>query len=449
MSEPHEPTPLFELAADEIASVESFRRLKDTAVLTIMFTDIVGFTQLTDERGERFSNEARRLHDEVLVGTITEGGAGLVVKHIGDAVMAVFSEPSTAVERALAIHEGLERLGRDRPDIGSLEVKIGLDMGQVTVEEAVDVDVFGRHVNRASRIQGLAAGGQVYMSYTVFDSARGWLVGPASDRFEWASHGRFALKGVSSPVEVFEVTDPERAPLRAPSGGQRVRTVPSAAWAAGFVLLGVVAAVLYPRFSRAEVWLVDYAPAVSYVDGDTEVLLDGDPEQSDRRLLVELEPGQHVLHYDVADPVRFYAEVDVVRGENFLTPAFSESRLPTLYRYVGVGDDPVEASREGSYVVYDADGERIEHQARVALSVAVSTDPDDPGTAASELSWSLDLDGLSVADATRAYTHALDAPEDAEEDIELYADEHHRYWANVRLVRGFAHLEINGLFLSP
>jgi len=439
----------FELAADELASVESYRKLRDTAVLTIMFTDIVGFTRLTDERGERFSNEARRLHDEVLVGTITRGDAGLVVKHIGDAVMAVFSEPSSAVERALEIHEGLERLARDRPDIGVLEVKIGLDMGQVTVEGSVDVDVFGRHVNRASRIQGLAGGGQVFMSYTVFDSARGWIVGPASDRYEWTSHGRYRLKGVTSPVEVFEVTDPERSPLRPPATGKRVRSVPSAAWAAALVLLGVAAAVAAPRFSRAEVWLVDYAPTESFLDGSTEVLLDGDSNQSDRRLLVDVSPGRHVLHYDVADPVRFYAELEVARGENYLAPDFFESRLPTLYRYLGLGDEAVAASREERYVVYDAAGERIEHDARIALSVAVNPAAADPNTAVSELSWSLDLDGSSVADETRTYSHSLDAREDFEEDIEIYRDEYHRYWAHVRLVRGYAHLEVNAAFLVP
>jgi class 3 adenylate cyclase len=436
----------FELAADELASVESYRKLKDTAVLTIMFTDIVGFTQLTDERGERFSNEARRLHDEVLVGTITEGGAGIVVKHIGDAVMAVFSEPSTAVERALRIHEGLERLARERPDIGALEVKIGLDMGQVTVEEEVDVDVFGRHVNRASRIQALAAGGQVFMSYTVFDSARGWLVGPVSDRYEWTSHGRYALKGVHQPVEVFEVTDPARAPLRPPAGGKRVRSVPSAAWAAGFVLLGIAAAVLIPRFSAAEVWLVDYAPEASYLDRGTEVLLDGDRSQSERRLLVDVSPGTHVLHYDVADPVRFYAQLEVERGENYLSPDFFESRLPTLYRFSEAGEEPAQASREQSYVIFDSEGRRVDHDARIALAVAVSSAPDDPETAVSELSWSLELDGETIADTTRTYSHAAGDPDDFEEDIELYADDYHRYWVNVRLVRANAHLQIDAAF---
>ena len=444
----HEPNAPLQLADDEIASVESFRRLKDTAVLTIMFTDIVGFTELTDQKGERHSNEVRRLHDAVLEEAITEGDAGLVVKHIGDAIMAVFAEPSTAVERALRIHDGLQRLGRERPDIEGLEVKIGLDMGQVTVEERVDVDVFGRHVNRAARIQGLAGGGQVLMSYTVFDSARGWLTSPASEGHAWTSHGRYALKGVSAPVEVFEVTDPARAPLRPPRHGKKVRSVPSAAWGAGFVLLGVAGAMVYSQFTRTEVWLVDYAPPLSYLDGTTEVLLEGEPSESDRRLLLDVAPGEHVLHYDVADPVRFYAELDVERGENHVSPAFVESRLPTLYRYIGLGDEPVEAARGGSYLVYDTENQRVDHTVEMALSIELTSDPDDPGAAASTLSWSLDVDGTSVADEARTYSNPIEAGEPTVEEIELYADEYHRYWVRVRLVHEYAHLEILASWLA-
>ncbi len=227
------------------------------------------------------------------------------------------------------------------------------------------------------------------------------------------------------------------------------RTVPSVAWAAAFVLLGVAAAVLIPRLSRAEVWLVDYAPEASYLDGSTEVLLEGEPGQSQRRLLVDLRPGRHVLHYDVAAPVRFYAQVDVARGENYLAPDFFESRLPTLYRYVASGDAPAEAVREGTYVIFDAEGRRIDHTARIGLSVEASTAPGDPSTVVSVLSWSLALDGETVADATRTYTHAVDAPDDFEESVDLYEDGLHRYRANVRLVRGFAHLRIDASFIGP
>jgi len=48
-------------------------------------------------------------------------------------------------------------------------------MGQVAVENQTQLDLFGRHVNRASRVEGIADAGQIYLTYPVFDSARGWL----------------------------------------------------------------------------------------------------------------------------------------------------------------------------------------------------------------------------------------------------------------------------------
>ena len=57
---------------------------------------------------------------DVLERIITADGAGIIVKHIGDAIMAVFAEPSAAVERALQIHEGLDELNRAHPELDPL-----------------------------------------------------------------------------------------------------------------------------------------------------------------------------------------------------------------------------------------------------------------------------------------------------------------------------------------
>src|SRR5271170_1220617 len=140
----------------ELNLVDGFRQSRNTSVLTIMFTDIQGFTRLTEERGDGFSNEVRRTHDGILVPVIERDGAGRVIKHIGDAVMAVFSEPSTAVARSLEIQEALRQYNAAHSDKPPLLVRIGLHMGQVTVEDKMNMDVFGRHVNRASRVEGLA-----------------------------------------------------------------------------------------------------------------------------------------------------------------------------------------------------------------------------------------------------------------------------------------------------
>ena len=443
MSDPEGP---LELGDDEIASVETFRRRKDTAVLTIMFTDIVGFTQLTEDRGEQHSNEVRRLHDEVLEAAITTGGAGVVIKHIGDAIMAIFAEPSTAVERALRIHEGLEELAKTRPDIDAIRVKIGLDMGQVTVEDDVDVDVFGRHANRASRVESLASGGQVLMTYTVFDSARSWLSTPKNAHLEWASHGSYRLKGVSAPVEVFEVADPDRGPLRPPRGGQRVRSVPGLAWAAALVLLGVGGTLAYGQFQPTELWLAQYAPPLSYLDAE-ELRLEGEPGDAERKVLLDVRPGMHVLHYDVADPVRYYAEINLERGENHIRPDFVESRIPTVYRFMALGEERAEATNEGMYHFYDENGTRVEHAATLAIAVDVTDAPADPGEIGVTFEWRIEIDGTVVSEDTRVVTRPPDATE-LREEFEVYSDGHHSYSILLRISGRTAHLDIMADFLA-
>ncbi len=223
-----------ELTSTELSSVERYRQLRQTSVLVILFTDIKGFTEITERRGERHALELLKRHDEIMVKAIEEDNGGLVVKHIGDSVMAVFSEPSTAVERALRIQERIRAYNEGNPDADGLAVRIGLHMGQVAVENQTQLDLFGRHVNRASRVEGLADAGQIYLTYPVFDSARGWLAsgkGGVEPRLgggslAWKSHGNWQLKGIKEPVAIYEVVDTRHAQPRPPKAGRRRRAFP-------------------------------------------------------------------------------------------------------------------------------------------------------------------------------------------------------------------------------
>ncbi|CAG1021724.1 partial putative protein, partial [Patescibacteria group bacterium] len=171
----------------EISNIESYIQEKNTAVLTVMFTDIKGFTELTEQKGEQYATEFRKQHDAILKQIIEADGAGLIIKFIGDAVMAVFSEPSIAVERALKIQQALHEFNTSQQLFEPIIVRIGLHMGQVSIANSLQADVFGRHVNRASRIESLADGGQIYLSYSVFDSAKGWLA--SHNNLLWKNHG--------------------------------------------------------------------------------------------------------------------------------------------------------------------------------------------------------------------------------------------------------------------
>lgn len=93
------------LTESEFKNIEAFRKTKNSAVLTIMFTDIQGFTALTEKRGETYVHKLHSEHDKIVVECVERDGCGIVIKYIGDSVMAVFSEPTAAVERALEIQK--------------------------------------------------------------------------------------------------------------------------------------------------------------------------------------------------------------------------------------------------------------------------------------------------------------------------------------------------------
>ena len=202
----------------EQSSIAQYIKEHDTAVLTVMFTDIQGFTEITEEKGDQLATELRSKHDKILTDIIQKNNAGLVIKFIGDAVMAVFAEPSAAIDKSIQIQNAIEEFNQQENDLPSIKIRIGLHMGQVTVEENVQIDVFGRHVNRAARIESLAQGGQILMSYSVFDSAQGWFV--AQKNIASVEHGLYQLKGIKGSVQIFEVYDPRATKPVTPSKGK-------------------------------------------------------------------------------------------------------------------------------------------------------------------------------------------------------------------------------------
>jgi hypothetical protein len=149
----------------------------------------------------------------------------------------------------------------------------------------------------------------------------------------------------------------------------------------------------------------------------------------------------------VADVVRYYAALDVERGENHLRADFEESRLPTVYRFRTLRDSLVRATREGSYFFYDGNGERVDHSA--ALGIVVDVQPAGADSIAADLAWSLEIDGAPVTEDSRTIARAADDPEWLRDEFEIFADEYHRYFVRIRAQQETVHLEILAAFLSP
>ena len=165
-----------------------------TENLAILFTDIVGSTQLSHLQSPEDADEVRRGHFSILRQAVTEAG-GTEVKNLGDGLMAVFGSASTALACAVAMQQGVDQDNRDRlhPAVG---LRIGLSGGEVIPE---DGDYFGDPVVEAARLCALCDGGQILAA----DILR--LTAGRRSRHQYRALGELTLKGLPDPVECVEV----------------------------------------------------------------------------------------------------------------------------------------------------------------------------------------------------------------------------------------------------
>lgn len=137
----------------------------DVKGLAILFTDLQGSTSLYQRAGDLKAFGMVRDHFALLKECVSANG-GAVVKTIGDAVMAAFSESRSAAEAAVQMHR---RISKVAP--GDLALKIGMHAGPCIAVHLNDrIDYFGSTVNIASRVQGKAAGGEIVLTESSYQS---------------------------------------------------------------------------------------------------------------------------------------------------------------------------------------------------------------------------------------------------------------------------------------
>lgn len=192
--------PLFrQRFSDEVLSSEESLEIRH---VTVLFTDIRGSTALYERLGDAKAYQLVRDHFRVVFQTI-EGRGGIVVKTIGDAVMASFQTEAKGLEAALEIQSGIQALkvpGTDEP----LVVKMGLHSGpSIAVTLNDRFDYFGQTVNRAARVQGLASDQEIYFSEVVFQdpACRRVLASRKAAVRRW----RRELKGIEGEQVVYSV----------------------------------------------------------------------------------------------------------------------------------------------------------------------------------------------------------------------------------------------------
>jgi class 3 adenylate cyclase len=178
--------------ADILDAIEEFltgslkTRHSERVLATVLFTDVVGSTELAARLGDRRWRELLFGHD-LLVRAELERFRGRAVKFTGDGVLATFDGPGRAIRCACSIRDSVRSLG--------VEVRAGLHSGEV---EVIGDDVAGMAVHIGARVSALADAGEVLVSSTVKDLVAG-------SGIEFKDRGDYELKGVPGRWRLYGV----------------------------------------------------------------------------------------------------------------------------------------------------------------------------------------------------------------------------------------------------
>ncbi|MGA8532710.1 MAG: nickel-binding protein [Candidatus Tumulicola sp.] len=165
----------------------------DSGIRTILFTDIVGSTSLTQRLGDDAGMALLKVHDDI-VRSALESCGGREIKHTGDGVMASFSSAAAAVRCATKIHQALSDHAWQGDDC-CVKVRIGAAAGEPVESNR---DLFGSTVQLASRLCSHAQPEQSLVSNVVAELCIG-------KSLAFQDLGVVTLKGFDRPVKVHAV----------------------------------------------------------------------------------------------------------------------------------------------------------------------------------------------------------------------------------------------------
>jgi adenylate cyclase len=158
-------------------------------ILTVVFTDLEGFTAYTDAHGDEAALTLLAEHHQLAAPTVRRW-KGRIVKHLGDGLLCTFPQPAQGIRAALDLQASA-------PD--PLRLRAGVHMGEAAVTRT---DVVGHVVNVAARVCEAAKGGQVLATADVVEAATA-AGGIARVRVGRMKSRR--MKGVKTPVRLCEV----------------------------------------------------------------------------------------------------------------------------------------------------------------------------------------------------------------------------------------------------
>jgi len=168
-----------------------------TGTINFLFTDIVGSTRLWEKFPNQMGSALAR-HDTI-VRSAAESNNGHVFKTVGDAFCVAFQTPRDAVQAAIEAQRGLA--AENWGELGLLTARMGIHTGAAEYRAG---DYFGGTLNRASRIEAAAHGGQILLSQISHEL----LEDDQLEGITFKSLGSHRLRNLDRPEHLFQAFAP-------------------------------------------------------------------------------------------------------------------------------------------------------------------------------------------------------------------------------------------------
>ena len=162
-------------------------------IMTVMFTDMVGSTDMTQALGDHAAQKIVRRHNTIVRHALAEF-EGKEIKHTGDGIMCSFSSAANGVEASIAIQRAIAQHNAQHPDL-PLHVRIGINSGEPVEEEN---DIFGGTVQLSARVCARCDTDEILCSNVVKELCAG-------RSFDWTSLGPQPLKGFKEAIVLYQV----------------------------------------------------------------------------------------------------------------------------------------------------------------------------------------------------------------------------------------------------
>ena len=161
---------------------------RDPGIRTILFTDVVNSTVLTQSLGDEIALAVLGVHDMIVRDALAASG-GREIKHTGDGIMASFVSAASAVRCAIRIQRELDKHAQANPK-RALKVRVGAAVGEPVEQHN---DLFGSTVQLAARLCAHAQPEQILVSNAIAELCLG-------KGLLFEEIGEVKLKGFNSPV---------------------------------------------------------------------------------------------------------------------------------------------------------------------------------------------------------------------------------------------------------